>query len=249
MADATIGAQVDATEIDKFDRMAARWWDPDGPAAPLHKLNPCRLDYICAQIAAQFGRDRRAREPFAGLDLLDVGCGAGLVTEPMARLGATVTGADAAEASIDAARAHAAEQGLAIDYRATTAAALREAGNGYHVILALEIMEHLPEPEAVLADLAAMLRPGGLLILSTLNRTPASFAKAIVAAEWVFGWLPRGTHDWRRFLRPEELAAMVEGAGLQVVDRMGMTYAPLSDRWSLDDRDLSANYLMTAIKG
>jgi 2-polyprenyl-6-hydroxyphenyl methylase/3-demethylubiquinone-9 3-methyltransferase len=250
MADATNGAEagVDHAEIGKFDRMAARWWDPAGPAAPLHKLNPCRLDYVCAQIAVQFDRDRRAPEPFAGLDLLDVGCGGGLIAEPMARLGATVTGVDAAEAAIDAARGHAREGGLDIAYRAATAETLCDEGLGFHVILALEIVEHVPDPAEFVATLGRLLRPGGLLVLSTLNRTPASFLKAIVGAEWVMGWLPRGTHDWRRFLTPEELAGMAAAAGLSVVDRTGMTYAPLSDRWSLDRDDLSANYLLTAVK-
>jgi 2-polyprenyl-6-hydroxyphenyl methylase/3-demethylubiquinone-9 3-methyltransferase len=249
MADATMEAGgVDRGEIGKFDRMAAHWWDPNGPAEPLHKLNPCRLDYVCAQIAAQFDRDRRAASPFAGLDILDVGCGGGLIAEPMARLGARVTGIDAAEAAIAAARGHARESGLEIDYRATTAEALAEEGAGFHVALALEVVEHVPDPPALIATLGRLVRPGGLVILSTLNRTPQSFVKAIVGAEWVMGWLPRGTHDWRRFVTPEELSAMAEGAMLQVVDRTGMAYAPLSDRWSLAPDDLSANYLLTAVK-
>jgi 2-polyprenyl-6-hydroxyphenyl methylase/3-demethylubiquinone-9 3-methyltransferase len=244
MADATI----DAGEVGKFDRMAAEWWDPDGSAAPLHAMNPCRLDYICAQIAAQFDRDRRADAPFAGLDLLDVGCGPGLVAEPMARLGATVTGVDASEPAIAAARAHAEAGGLAIDYRAATVEALGAEGRGFDVVLALEIVEHTPDPAAFLAALAQVLRPGGLVILSTLNRTPASFLKAIVGAEYVLGWLPRGTHDWRRFLSPDALAGMASAAGLAPVDRCGMVYAPLSARWRLDRRDLSANYLLAAVR-
>jgi 2-polyprenyl-6-hydroxyphenyl methylase/3-demethylubiquinone-9 3-methyltransferase len=260
MADATNGAEtmtagsgpggsgVDPAEVGKFDRMAARWWDPKGPAEPLHKLNPCRLDYVCAQIAAQFDRDRRTPQPFAGLDILDVGCGGGLISEPMARLGATVTGLDAAEAAIAAAQAHARESGLDITYRADTAETLSAEGGAFDAILALEVVEHVPDPAALLVTLSQLLRPGGLVILSTLNRTPASFLKAIVGAEWVMGWLPRGTHDWRRFVTPEELSRMAEAAGLAPVDRMGMAYAPLSDRWSLTPRDLSANYLLTAVR-
>lgn len=244
MADATI----DAGEVAKFERMAAEWWRPDGPAAPLHKMNPVRLDYLCAQIAAQFDRDRRAPAPFAGLSLLDVGCGGGLASEPMARLGAEVTGLDAAEAAIGAARAHAAESGLSIDYRRQTAEALAAEGAGFDVVLGLEIVEHVPEPPALVATLGALAKPGGLVILSTVNRTPASFLKGVVAAEYILGWLPRGTHDWRRFVTPEELAGWCAQAGLDVVDRCGMAYAPLSDLWRLDRRDLSANYLLTAVK-
>jgi 2-polyprenyl-6-hydroxyphenyl methylase/3-demethylubiquinone-9 3-methyltransferase len=166
----------------------------------------------------------------------------------MARLGATVTGLDAAEAAIAAARAHARESGLDIAYRATTAEALAAEGAGFHAVLALEIVEHVPDPPALIATLGQLVRPGGLVILSTLNRTPQSFLKAIVGAEWVMGWLPRGTHDWRRFVTPDELSAMTEAAMLHVVDRTGMAYAPLSDRWSLAPGDLSANYLLTAIK-
>ncbi len=237
---------IDPSEIAKFDAMAAQWWDVDGPAAPLHRMNPCRLDYIATQAAAQFDRDLRAPRPLEGLSLLDVGCGGGLATEPMARLGAQAVGVDAAEAGVVAARAHAAREGLEIDYRVSTAEALAEQGAGFDLILALEIVEHVADRAAFLRPLAEMLRPGGLLVLSTLNRTPASFLKAVVGAEYVLGWLPRGTHDWRRFVRPDELGALVGEAGLEAVDRMGMVYAPLADRWRLDPSDLSVNYLLTA---
>ena len=239
---------IDPGEIAKFDAMAARWWDVDGPAAPLHRMNPVRLDYVVEQIAAQFGRDPRARRPFEGLSVLDVGCGGGLATEPMARLGASATGIDAAEAAIEAARAHAALDGLDIDYRQSSAEALAAEGAGFDVILALEIVEHVADRVAFLRTLAEMLRPDGLLILSTLNRTPASFLKAIVGAEWVLRWLPRGTHDWSRFATPDELETELAGAGLRAVDRMGMVYAPLADRWRLDRDDLSVNYLMAATR-
>lgn len=247
-SDVTTAGAVDAGEIAKFQRMAARWWDPAGDAAPLHRMNPCRLDFVVGQIAAQFGRDPRAEAPFAGLALLDVGCGGGLATEPMARLGAAATGLDAAEAAIAVARAHAAEGGLAIDYRLGTVQELAAEGVGFDVVLALEIVEHVPEPEAFVAALAAVLKPGGLLIMSTLNRTPASFLKAVVGAEYLLRWLPPGTHDWRRFVTPEALAAMMERAGLAPVARAGMVYAPVSGQWRLDPRDLSVNYLMAAVR-
>ncbi|TVQ54408.1 MAG: bifunctional 2-polyprenyl-6-hydroxyphenol methylase/3-demethylubiquinol 3-O-methyltransferase UbiG [Rhodobacteraceae bacterium] len=245
----TMSGTIDAAEVAKFDRMAAAWWDPHGEAAPLHAMNPCRLDYLCAMIAAQFGRDLKAPAPFEGLAILDVGCGGGLVAEPMARLGAAVTGVDAAGEGIAVARAHAAAQGLTIDYRETTAETLVAEGAAFDVVLALEIVEHVADLDAFLAALSGLARPGGLAILSTLNRTPQSFMAAVVGAEWLLRWLPRGTHDWRKFVTPDELSESLTRAGLAPVDRMGMVYAPLSGRWRLDGAALSANYLMTAVKG
>lgn len=242
-------SSIDDAEVAKFQAMAAEWWDPAGKFKPLHMLNPVRLDYIATQVAAELGRDRKGLRPFEGLRLLDIGCGGGLVAEPMARLGAGVTGADAAEGNIAVARIHAAQSGLDIDYRATTAEALLADGERFDVVLALEIVEHVADPADFIATCARLLRPGGLLIASTLNRTPQSFAAAILGAEWVMRWLPRGTHDWRRFIRPDELAAMFEGAGLGVVDRAGMVFSPLAWGWSLSARDLSVNYLMTAVRG
>jgi 2-polyprenyl-6-hydroxyphenyl methylase/3-demethylubiquinone-9 3-methyltransferase len=240
---------IDDAEVAKFEAMAARWWDPQGDAAPLHRMNPCRLDYITRQIAAPNGRDLSGPRPFAELALADVGCGGGLASEPMARLGATVTGLDAAEAAVAVARDHAARAGLRIDYRAQTVEALvAEAPGRFDVVLALEIVEHVADMGAFLAAVATLAKPGGLVIASTLNRTPASFAKAIVGAELLLRWLPRGTHDWRRFPTPDELAAAMTRAGLTPVDRCGMVYAPLSASWRLDARDLSTNYLMTAEK-
>lgn len=239
-------ASIDPAEIAKFEAMAAEWWDPQGKFRPLHLMNPVRLDYVTAQIAAEQGRDRHQPRPFEGLRLLDIGCGGGLVAEPMARLGATVTGADAAEGNIAIARIHAEEQGLQIDYRATTAETLVEEGAQFDVVLALEIIEHVADPAAFVATCQRLLRPGGLLILSTLNRTLRSFAGAILGAEWVLRWLPRGTHDWNRFITPDELAGLVKNAGLGVVDRQGMIFNPLSFGWRLSDRDLSVNYLLTA---
>lgn len=241
-------SSIDAAEVAKFEAMAAEWWDPKGKFKPLHMLNPVRLDYIAGQIAAEFARDRRSLRPFEGLRLLDIGCGGGLVSEPMARLGADVTGADAAEGNIRIARLHAEQSGLKIDYRATTAEALLEAGERFDVVLALEIVEHVADPQAFVTTCARLLRPGGLLVASTLNRTPQSFAAAIVGAEWVMRWLPRGTHDWRRFIRPDDLAGMFAAAGVRVVDRAGMVFNPVTFGWSLSPRDLSVNYLMAGVR-
>ncbi len=239
---------IDPAEVAKFERMAAEWWDPNGKFKPLHMLNPCRLDYITAQIAAEFGRDPAADRPFAGLRLLDIGCGGGLLSEPMARLGARVTGADAAARNIPVAALHAAQSGLAIDYRHTTAEALAEAGERFDVVLNMEVVEHVPDPAAYLAVCARLLNPGGLMICSTINRTAKSFALAIVGAEWVMRWLPKGTHDWRRFLRPDELGAHLRAAGLDPVDRKGFVFDPLGWSWSISDRDLSVNYVTTSVR-
>ena len=239
---------IDPAEVAKFEAMAAEWWDEGGKFKPLHMMNPIRLDYIVTQIATEFARDRRGPRPLDGLRLLDIGCGGGLVAEPMARLGAAVTGADAAEANIAVARIHAEQQGLQIDYRATTAESLVDEGAGFDVVLALEIVEHVADPAAFLATCAKLLKPGGLLIASTLNRTPQSFAAAIVGAEWIMRWLPRGTHEWRRFITLDELAGMAEQAGLVVIDRAGMVFNPLLWDWRLSDRDLSVNYTLSARK-
>lgn len=235
-------------EIAKFDAMAADWWDPDGSMKPLHAMNPCRLDYIADQIAAEFGRPRAGRRPFEGLTLADIGCGGGLASEPMARLGCAVAGFDAAEESLAVARAHAASGGLAIDYRAETAEAAADRGAAFDVVLALEIVEHVADPQAFLDALGRLVRPGGLLIMSTLNRTPESWATAIVGAERILRWLPAGTHDWSKFVTPNELEAMTEAAGLSVVDAQGMVPDPLRGGWRLAERSLRVNYIQTAVK-
>lgn len=246
-ADGGSMSSIDQAELAKFEAMAAEWWDPDGKFRPLHKMNPVRLDYVTAQLSMQFGRDLRAPAPLTGLRLLDIGCGGGILSEPLARLGATVVGADAVARNIEVARLHAAQQGLEIDYRATTAEALAEAGEVFDAVLALEIIEHVAAPPAFMDTCAALARPGGAVIVSTLNRTPQSFAMAIVGAEWVLRWLPRGTHDWRRFITPDELAAMAAGAGLSPVDRRGMVFNPLTG-WRLSERDLACNYIATALR-
>jgi 2-polyprenyl-6-hydroxyphenyl methylase/3-demethylubiquinone-9 3-methyltransferase len=241
-------AAVDPAEIAKFERMAAEWWDPNGKFKPLHMLNPTRLDYITTQIAAEFARDLRAPAPFAGLRILDIGCGGGLLCEPMARLGADVVGVDPAARNIPVARLHAEQSGLAIDYRVSTAEALAEAGEVFDVVLNMEVVEHVPDPLSYLTACARLLRPGGLMICSTINRNPKSFAMAIVGAEWVMRWLPRGTHDWKKFITPDELYDLLARAGLDPVDRKGMVFNPLSWSWSLSDRDLSVNYVTASVR-
>ena len=239
---------TDPAEVARFAALAAEWWDTGGPFAPLHAMNPCRLDYATAQIAAEFGRDRRAPAPFAGLRVLDIGCGGGLMSEPMARLGAEVVGADPAAENIAIAALHARQQGLQIDYRATTAEALGAAGQRFDVVLAMEVLEHVPEPLAFLTACRGLLNPGGLLIVSTLNRTAQSWAVAIVGAEYLLRWLPRGTHDWNRFVTPDELADLMRRAGFDPVDRKGMVFGPLSREWTLSDADLAVNYIAAGVR-
>lgn len=241
-------SSIDPAEVAKFQAMAAEWWDPQGKFKPLHMLNPTRLEYVTTQIAAQFGRDRDDARPFDGLTILDIGCGGGLMAEPMARLGARVTGADAATGNISVARLHAEAQGLEIDYRATTSEALAAEGHSYDVVMALEIVEHVADPADFIVTCRDLVKPGGLLIQSTLNRNAKSFLMGIIGAEWVMRWLPKGTHDWRRFITPDELATMTSATGLNVVDRCGMVFNPLGWSWSLSHRDLSVNYAMTAVR-
>ena len=238
---------IDPAEVAKFEAMAAEWWDPNGKFRPLHLMNPCRLDYIAAQIAAEYGRDLRAANPFKGLRILDIGCGGGLLSEPMARLGATVVGADAAPRNIPVAQVHAEAQGLTIDYRHTTAEDLAAGGEQFDVVLNMEVVEHVSDPQAYLTACRNLLKPQGLMICSTLNRTAKSFMMAIVGAEWVMRWLPRGTHDWQKFITPDELYALIEKAGLIPVDRKGMVFNPVAWSWSLSARDLSVNYVTTSV--
>ncbi len=240
---------VDPEEIARFSAIAAEWWDPRGKFRPLHKFNPVRLGYIRDAVCARFGRDPRAARPLEGLRIVDVGCGGGLLSEPLARMGATVVGIDAAERNVKTAAAHAAETGVDVDYRATTAEDLAASGETFDVVLALEVVEHVADVELFLEALAVLVRPGGMLFLATLNRTPKSFVFAIVGAEYVLRWLPRGTHDWRKFIRPSELAAGVRRTGLDVGDITGVTYNPVSDRFALAPRDLDVNYMMWAARG
>ena len=239
---------VDPSEIAKFEAMAAEWWDPAGKFKPLHMMNPTRLDYITSQIAAEFGRDLNDAKPFAGLRILDIGCGGGLLCEPMARLGATIIGADAAERNIPVATIHAEQSGLDIDYRFTTAEAMAEAGEQFDVVLNMEVVEHVADPLGYLTACQQLLKSGGLHICSTINRNPKSFAMAIVGAEWVMRWLPKGTHEWDKFITPDELFKLLENAGLDPVDRKGFVFNFLTFGWSISDRDLSVNYVTASTK-
>ena len=239
---------VDPAEIAKFEAMAAEWWDLDGKFKPLHMMNPVRLDYISRQIAAEFGRDLNGPTPFNGLRIADIGCGGGLLCEPMARLGADVVGVDAAARNIPVAEVHAAQSGLAINYRHTTAEAMAAAGEQFDVVINMEVVEHVADPQGYLTACQQLLKSGGLHLCSTINRNPKSFAMAIVGAEWVMQWLPKGTHEWSKFIKPNELCDLLIKAGLEPVDRKGYVFNFAKFTWSISDKDLSVNYVTAALK-
>lgn len=239
---------VDPAEVAKFEAMAAEWWDPKGKFKPLHEMNPIRLEYIVQQICAEFGRDTNSLRPFEGLRLLDIGCGGGLLSEPMTRLGATVVGADAAAGNIPVAQLHAEQSGLDIDYRNVTAEALAEASEQFDIILNMEVVEHVADPLAYLTACRQLLKPGGLMLCSTINRNPKSYMAAIVGAEVIMRWLPRGTHEWHKFITPDELFDLISNAGLRPIDRKGFVFNPLLWSWSISDQDLSVNYVTASIK-
>ncbi|MBS0248945.1 MAG: bifunctional 2-polyprenyl-6-hydroxyphenol methylase/3-demethylubiquinol 3-O-methyltransferase UbiG [Proteobacteria bacterium] len=240
-------ASVDTAEVERFGRLAADWWNERGPMAPLHKLNPVRVGYIRDQVTAHFGRDPKSLDALAGLRILDIGCGAGILSEPLTRLGATMVGVDPAEENIAVASAHAEEQELTIDYRATTAETLAEAGETFDVVLAMEVVEHVVDVGDFVATCASMVKPGGLMIAATLNRTLKSFALAIVGAEYILRWVPRGTHQWDKFVTPRELERAIEAAGLDVIGERGVIFNPLADRWQLSS-DMDVNYMLVARK-
>lgn len=239
---------VDSAEIERFSRIADEWWDPTGKFAPLHQLNPVRIGYIRDRAAARFGRDALSGSPLAGLSVLDIGCGGGLLSEPMARLGATVTGLDAADRNVAVASLHAEGQGLAIDYRQNTAETLAATGVQFDIVLALEVVEHVADVELFLRSCGHLVKPGGLLFLSTLNRTAKAWALAIAGAEYVLRWLPRGTHDWKKFLKPSEVVRGLANGGVETKEIVGVVYSPLSRKWSLNARDLHVNYMLYGIK-
>lgn len=245
MTPALTAPSLDPAEVEKFSKIAAEWWNPKGKFAVLHVFNPVRLAYIKEQVAARFARDPFDRRPFEGLRFLDIGCGGGLLTEPMARLGAEITGIDPSEKNIATASVHAGEQDLAIDYRAMTAEALAETGATFDVILNMEVIEHVADPKAFVETCARLLKPGGLIFVATLNRTLKSFGLAIIGAEYVLGWLPKGTHQWEKFITPDELETWLTESGLRQLDRTGVTYNPFSSEWRRA-RDLDVNYMLVA---
>lgn len=238
---------VDKDEIERFSRIAEEWWDENGKFKPLHRMNPVRIGYIRDKVAAHYGRDVTKPQPLAGLSLLDIGCGGGLLCEPFVRLGAEVTGIDAAEKNIRVASLHAEKMGLVIDYRCDAAENL--AGKTtYDIVLAMEIVEHVADVPAFLKAISELVKPGGIVFMSTLNRTIKSYGMAIIGAEYVLRWLPRGTHEWRKFLKPSELCSGLRNASLAVDHMTGMVFNPFGNSWSLKDSDLDVNYMLSASK-
>lgn len=240
-------ATLDPAQIRQFENLAAKWWDPHGEFRPLHEIGPARLAFMRAEFLRHFALDGRALRPLKGISVLDIGCGGGLVCEPLARLGAAVTGVDPGAETIAAARAHAQAQGLAIDYRAARVEDLAAEGLTFDAVTCLEVVEHVPDVGAFLETCTALVRPGGLMILSTINRTLASYALAIVAAEYVLGWLPRGTHQWDRFVTPDELALHLTKAGLDHPRTEGVIFEPWSGEWRLSPMT-EVNYMAAAGK-
>jgi 2-polyprenyl-6-hydroxyphenyl methylase/3-demethylubiquinone-9 3-methyltransferase len=239
---------IDVEEIKKFEKMANEWWDPSGKFKPLHMLNPCRLEYIVGQIELEFSCNMKEPLPFKKIRILDIGCGGGLLSEPMARLGASVVGADAAEKNIPVAQLHASQSDLIIDYRHTTAEALADQKEKFDIILNMEVIEHVANPLDYLSACNALLQPNGLMVCSTINRNLKSFLYAIVGAEHVMKWLPKGTHDWKKFITPDELIKLADEAGFEVVDKKGFVFQKVLWKWSLSPNDLSVNYVTTIKK-
>jgi 2-polyprenyl-6-hydroxyphenyl methylase / 3-demethylubiquinone-9 3-methyltransferase len=241
-------ASIDPDEVEQFARLGAQWWNPRGPMAALHKFNPVRLGYIRDEATAHFSRDPKKLDCLSGLRILDIGCGGGILSEPLARLGAQVLGADPSEENIAVAAAHARDGGVSVDYRTTTAEDLMAQGEQFDIVLAMEVVEHVINVGDFVATCAAMVKPGGLMIAATLNRTMKSFALAIVGAEYILRWLPRGTHQWDKFVTPEELERALVAGGLRVIAERGVIYNLLADRWQLSD-DMDVNYMMVAARG
>jgi len=239
---------VDQKEINNFQKDSAHWWDINGPFKPLHRLNPVRLDYFKSQICTHYDRDIEAFDSYKGLSILDVGCGGGLVCEPLARLGAGVTGLDADQNAIEVAKHHADESGLTIDYKSMSAEELAETGVQFDVVLALEIIEHVSDSAAFVETIIKLCKPNGLIIFSTLNRNPKSFALGIVAAEYILGWVPKGTHNWKKFVTPSELSKWIRQNGAKPTDLCGLAFNPIKNEFHLAPKDLDVNYFLTSTK-
>ena len=240
-----VGSTVNTDEVAFFAKLADTWWDPTGPFKPLHKLNPTRLRYVRQTIEAHYGLNMGGNEPLTGIRLLDIGCGGGLVSEPMARLGASVVGVDASANNIGTAKAHAAQTGIEIDYRNTTSEELVKKGELFDVVVNMEVVEHVEDVDLYLSSCRQLLKPGGLMMTSTLNRNTKSFLFAILGAEYILRWLPKGAHDWRKFITPDELAAHLRKAGMEVLERTGFVFSPIGG-WVLSKHDLSVNFVISA---
>jgi 2-polyprenyl-6-hydroxyphenyl methylase/3-demethylubiquinone-9 3-methyltransferase len=240
-------ATLDPAELDRFSKLASEWWDANGKFRTLHLIGPARLTFLRDAVAGHLNRREGGLRPFQGLSFLDIGCGGGLVCEPLARLGARVTGVDPAVQNIEAARRHAAGQGLGIEYRVARVEDLAAEGATFDTVACLEVVEHVPDPGAFLKTCAGLVRPGGLLLVSTINRTLKAYLLAVVGAEYVLRWLPIGTHQWERFVTPLELQRYLRGADLGAATFKGLVYSPLADAWSLSD-DTDVNYFAAAAK-
>lgn len=246
MAD-TARSTIDQTEVDRFSAMAAEWWDPTGKFKPLHKFNPVRLAYLRDTVCAELGRDPRSARPLEGLRVLDIGCGGGLLSEPVARMGASVIGADPSERNIGIASTHARESGIAVDYRAVTAETLADAGEMFDIVMNMEVVEHVADVEFFLSTCASMVKPGGLMFVATINRTMKAMALAILGAEYVLRWLPRGTHQYEKLVRPEEIEKPLVASGMEIFKQTGVFFSPLTNQWNLS-KDMDVNYMLVARK-
>jgi 2-polyprenyl-6-hydroxyphenyl methylase/3-demethylubiquinone-9 3-methyltransferase len=236
---------IDQAEVDRFSAMAAEWWSPTGKFRPLHKFNPVRLTYIKEKICARFDRDIKAHNALEGLRVLDIGCGGGLLSEPIARMGASVIGADASKVNIEVAKIHAAQSGVEVDYRATTAEDLALTGEKFDVVLNMEVVEHVSDVDLFMSECCRMVKPGGLMFVATINRTMKAQALAIFMAENVLRWLPKGTHTYDKLVKPAELEDPINNAGMRVIDQTGVFYNPILDRWNFS-RDMDVNYMILA---
>ncbi|WP_417804776.1 bifunctional 2-polyprenyl-6-hydroxyphenol methylase/3-demethylubiquinol 3-O-methyltransferase UbiG [Thalassospira lucentensis] len=247
-ASAKTSRTANSEEIARFSAMAEKWWDPNGVMKPLHKFNPVRLELLRDNICAHLGRDPNTIEPLKDIEIIDIGCGAGLLSEPLARMGAKMTSLDAAQNNIDVAKVHAVQSGLEIDYRCGTPEMLADEGKQFDIVLNMEVIEHVDDPQFFMQACASVLKPGGLMFIATLNRTLKSLALAKIGAEYVLRWVPAGTHDWRKFVKPSEMSGYLRGAGLNMVDITGVAYNPINDTWAPAPHDLDINYMVIAQK-